>query len=396
MLSHIKILDLTDEKASFCSRLLADMGALVIKVEKPGGDPSRMRGPFLEDRPDPEKSLSFFYSNTNKLGITLNLKCDAGRKIFAGLVKRTDVVIESFPPGHLDKIGLGFDSLSRINPGMIMASITGFGQTGPRKDFKTSDLVASAFGGQMYVSGSPAMPPVRIFGEQSYYTASLFAAVGILLALRKRSWDGKGEHIDISLQEAVVSTLEHVMIRYFNEAVIARREGSRHWNNLFCVLRCKDGFIHLTPFQYWDTLLELMESEGMAQDLGEERWKDEGYRIEHRDHVLQVMEEWTKTHTAVELFQLGQVMRFPWAPVHTLDDVLASSQLEERGFFTDSAGPEISEKLRYPGQPYKFSAPLPRRKRRPPLIGEDNERVYKEELGFDGDDLKRLSSEGVI
>ena len=220
------------------------------------------------------------------------------------------------------------------------------------------------------------MPPVRILGEQSYYTASLFAAVGILLALRKRTGDGKGEHIDISLQESMVSTLEHVLIRYFNEAVTAKRQGSRHWNNLFCVLECKDGLIHLTPFQYWDTLLEWMDSEGMAQDLGEEKWKDEGYRVKRGNHVLQVLEEWTKTHTAEELFQLGQLMRFPWAPVLSLKDVLVSPQLKKRGFFMDSADPEISRELRYPGLPCKSSIPLPVHRRRAPMIGEDNERVY--------------------
>jgi crotonobetainyl-CoA:carnitine CoA-transferase CaiB-like acyl-CoA transferase len=260
LLTEIRVLDLSDEKGSFCSKLLADMGAYVIKVEKPGGNSSRMIGPFWGDSPHPERSLSFFYNNTNKFGITLNLECDAGRKLFAQLISKTDVVVESFTPGYLDTLGLGFDFLSEMNPRLIMASITGFGQTGPRKDFKSCDLVASAFGGQISISGSPSLPPIKPFGEQSYLAASLFAAVGILLALQGRARNGKGEHIDISLQEAAISTLDHVMIRYFHEHVITKRQGNRYWNTFFSILPCKNGFIHLTPFQHWETLVEWLDS----------------------------------------------------------------------------------------------------------------------------------------
>ena len=396
LLTEIRVLDLSDEKGSFCSKLLADMGAYVIKVEKPGGNSSRMIGPFWGDSPHPERSLSFFYNNTNKFGITLNVECDAGRKLFAQLISKTDVVVESFPPGYLDKLGLGFDSLSETNPRLIMASITGFGQTGPRKDFKSCDLVASAFGGQISISGSPSLPPIKPFGEQSYLAASLFAAVGILLALQGSARNGKGEHIDISLQEAAISTLDHVMIRYFHEHVITKRQGNRHWNNFFSILPCKDGFIHLTPFQHWETLVEWLDSEGMARDLHEEKWRDEAYRIEHADHVIEVLQEWTMTHTAHELFELGQLMRFPWAPIHSPEEVLASPQLKARGFFMDCKGPEIPSVLKYPGLPYTFSTPFSFPCKRAPLIGEDNANVYQRELGLQDEDLARLSSEGVI
>ena len=170
-----------------------------------------------------------------------------------------------------------------------MVSVTGFGQSGPRRDFKSCDLVASALGGQMYVCGSPSLPPMKAYGQQSYLTASLYAALGVLLALRKRAKTGKGDHIDISLQDAVASTLEHVMIRYYHDQVVARRSGNRHWNDFFCILPCKDGFIHLTPFVEWETLVDLLESEGKAEDLKEEKWNNEAYRTEHLDHVIEVL-----------------------------------------------------------------------------------------------------------
>ncbi len=164
-LSGIRILDLADEKGSFTSKLLADLGAYVIKLESPQGDSSRKIGPFIENLPHPERSLFFFYHNTNKFGITLDLEKEEAHDIFLRLIKRSDVVVETFPPGYLEKHGLGFEVLSKINPKIILVSITGFGQYGPRSLFKSSDIVASAFGGQMYVSGLPESPPLRPFGE---------------------------------------------------------------------------------------------------------------------------------------------------------------------------------------------------------------------------------------
>ena len=395
-LTGIEVLDLADEKASFCSKLLADLGARVIKIEKPGGDPSRQIGPFAGGFPHPERSLFFCYNNTSKMGLTLNLEHDEGKALFFKLLKKTDIIVETFRPGYLKEIGLGFDLLSGKNPQLILVSVTGFGENGPRSQYQSCDLVASAFGGQMYVSGSPSTPPLKAFGEQSYYTASLFAATGILLAIRKRSQTGRGDRIDISLQESVVSTLDHVMVRYFYEQIIPKRQGNLHWNYSFCILSCKDGHLLMTPFQQWETLVEWMDSEGMAEDLKDDRYREEGYRLGHIDHVIEVLERWTKTHTRRELFELGQLMRFPWGPVHSPKEVLDSPQLKERSFFIDVDHPEIGTSLRYPGAPYKFSYYSSDRRKRPPLIGEDNVQIYQGELGLSDEELQRLSSLGVI
>ncbi len=389
-LRGIRVLDLADEKASFCSKLLADLGAQVIKVEKPGGDPSRNIGPFWNNSPHPERSLFFFYNNTNKLGITLDLKQIEDRTKFIRLVKQSDVVVETFPPGHLEDLGLGFEILTETKPDLILASVTGFGQNGPRRNYKTCDLVASAFGGQMYVSGSPSRPPLNVFGEQSYYSASLFAAIGILLALRKRAFSGAGVHIDISLQEAVAATLEHVMVRFFHDHVIPTRQGNVHWDNSFIILPCKDGFIHMSLFQNWETLVEWMASEGMEEDLLDLKWKDEAYCHEHLGHIIEVLQRWTKNHTAHELFEIGQLMRFPWAPVHSPQDILGSPQLEARGFFKDVDHPEINSSLRYPGLPFQCIPSLPALSRRAPLIDEHNDQVL--ETGFMADNEGAKSS----
>jgi len=395
-LSGRRILDLADEKASFCSKLLADMGAEVFKIERPGGDTSRTVGPFWGNRLHPEKSLSFWYHNTGKLGITLNLDSEEGQQIFRRLAQNADVVVESFPPGYLDKLGAGYQALSELNPGLIMASVTGFGQDGPHREYHSCDIVASATGGQMSVCGAPDTPPLKPYGQQPYYLSSLFAATGILLALRQRKQSGQGQHIDISMQEAVAATLEHVMVRYFYEGTVSRRQGSRHWNDSFCTLPCKDGHILLSPSMEWDTLVDLLDNEGLAADLKEEKWRDEAYRAQHFDYIIQALQRWTSNHTTAELFELGQLMRLPWAPVASPANVADSPQLNARNFFVPVAHPEADTSFIYPGAPYKFSRSPWSIPRRAPLIGEHNARIYTDELGLSKEDIDGLAARHVI
>lgn len=379
-LSDMRILDLADEKACFCTKLLADMGAYVIKVEKPGGDAARNLGPFFKGTSSSRTSLSFFFNNTNKLSITLNLKNKEGREIFLKLVKETDVIVETFPPDFLKKCGLDFETLSGVNSRLILASVTGFGRQGPRRDYKACDLVLSAFGGQMYVCGSPSAAPLKAFGGQSHHSASLFAAFAIMLALRQRAETGEGQHIDISLQASVTATLEHVMHRYFAEGVIHRRRGSRHWNDDFCVLPCKDGFIQATLFQHWETMIEWLDGEGMAEDLKDEKWLDEDYRREHLAHVVEVLEKWTATHTRDEIFELAQLMRFPWAPVQTPDEILHCPQLNARNFFVEQDFPQIGATLKYPGMPFRYAGRLHLSNAPAPQPGEHNEKIYRQQF----------------
>jgi crotonobetainyl-CoA:carnitine CoA-transferase CaiB-like acyl-CoA transferase len=395
-LDNLRILDITDEKASFCTKLLADMGARVIKVEKPGGDASRSIGPFFKDTSRSKHSIPFFYNNTNKLGITLDLEHDEGQSIFSKLVPNTDVIVETFAPGELKRMGLNFEALSSLNPKLILASVTGFGSNGPRINFKTNDMVASAYGGQMYVCGSPSAPPLKSFGDQSYNAASLFAATAILLALRNRAKTGTGEHLDISLQASVTATLDHVMLRYFAESIIFQRQQSLHWNEGFVILPCKDGFIHVTLFQKWETLIEWLATEGKAQDLADEKWLDEDYRRQHLGHVMTVLEKWTTAHTMDEIFELAQLMRFPWAPVRSPNEVCSSPQLKARKFFVEREYGASGKTVNCPGTPYKTSSNLEARNTAAPVPGEHNELIYRQELGFSGKKLKRLYERKVI
>jgi benzylsuccinate CoA-transferase BbsE subunit len=314
-LSGYRILDLTDEKALLCGRLLADMGAEVIRIEK-------AESPFR-------------WENLSKKSVTLNIEAKGCQGLFQGLVEKSDVLIESQPPGYLDKLGLGYSQLAQINPRLVMASITPFGQDGPYRDYKADDLVASAMGGQLYVNGEPEKPPLKLFGNQSYYLASLLAAIGVLLALMRRHDSGKGQHIDISLQECVAASLDQVLVRYFYEGAVVQRQGSLHGRGMFRAFACQDGYVLLSMFYQWPTLVEWLDSEGMAEDLTDEKWLSRDYRLKNLDHIIDVLERWTKRHSKSQLVERGQAMRFPWAEVASVSDLLASPQLKARNFWLD-------------------------------------------------------------
>jgi len=332
--STLRVLDLTDDKGRFCCRLLADMGAEVIRIGKPG------------------KSADFHWEDRGKRWVSLDIELKPGQALFRRLLKTADVLVESHPPGYLDSLGLGYNELNKINPRLIMASITAFGQAGPYRDYKSSDIVASAMGGQLYVNGEPGKPPLKIFGNQSYYLASLFAAIGVMLALYHRHSSGKGQHIDISLQECVAAALDHVLPRYFYQGEVAERRGSLHWNGAFRVFPAEDGYVLLSLFYQWETLVEWLASEGMASDLTDKKWVDRDYRLEHIDHIIEVVERWTKSHTVAELVEKGQAMRFPWAGVASITELLASPQLKTRGFWRESEN--RGKKYKLPGTPLRF------------------------------------------
>lgn len=395
-LESVKVLDVADERGQFCAKLLADMGADVVKVEPPGGDPSRDIGPFLQDIHHPDKSLSFWYQNTNKRGITLNLRREKGREIFLKLACAADIVVESFPPGYLHKLDLGYEILKVHNPSLIMTSITDFGQTGPWKDYKSCDLVASALGGQMYVCGDRNTPPLKPYGEQAYLASSLFGVFGTMLALRCCRFSGKGQHVDVSMHECVAGMLEQVNVRYVYEQVVARRQGSLHWNNAFRLFACRDGYILLTLFHQWETLVEWLDSEGMADDLKNGKWGDPENRLRGIEHVIQVVERWAGNHRVMELVEQGQAMHFPWAEVSDVNGLWNNSQLSDRGFFVEVTHPELGASFKYPGAPCRFTGSTNRIFKRAPLIGEHNRLVYEEEMGFSQKEIAALVREGII
>ncbi|MFC2051317.1 CaiB/BaiF CoA transferase family protein [Chloroflexota bacterium] len=380
-LAGYRILDLTDAKGMLCSRLLADMGAEVTRVEK--AEEARARNPF------------FVANNLGKLSVTLNLEAKPGQELFKQLVKTTDVIIESYKPAYLETLGLGYNQLSKINPRLIMASITDFGQEGPYRDYKSDDMVASALGGQMYACGEPQLPPLKHFGCQAYYSACLFAANGILLALWSRHTSGRGQHIDISIQECVAATLDHVLVRYLYEGVVAKRQGSLYWNNAFRIFTCRDGYILLSLFQQWQTLVEWLDDEGMAEDLTDKKWLNREKRLEQLDHIIEVLERWTRRHTVAELVEKGQLMRFPWAEVSSIAELVDNPQLKERDFFIEVEHPGSDKKLKFPGAPCKLSRSPWQVGSRAPTPGEHNMAVYGE-LGLSEQDIEILIKNRVI
>ena len=402
-LQGIRVIDLADEKAAYCSKLLADLGAEVVKVERPGGDLSRGYGPFSGNLPGPERSLSFWYNNSGKLGITLDLEDHEDKRQFLDFVSTSDVIVESSSPGYLRTLGLDFESLSPINPGLIMASITGYGQDGPRSNYKTCDLAACAAGGQMYVSGEPDKPPLKAYGNQSYFLSSLFAANGIMLALRWRDHSGKGQHIDISMQEAVAAALEHVLVQYFNEGAVPCRKGSLQWNCSSDLFPCRDKFVLLTFNREWETLVGLLDHQHMAADLTHAAWRDEEFRKQNIENIQEVLSFWTCMQNSRDVFELGQSMRFPWAIVNSIRDVMENEQLSARGFFVPAQHPEARDEFRVPGPVIRFNDSHEHKWQRAPVIGEHNamlEQLVKRVAsahpsGGEGKQNSKLPLEGV-
>ena len=246
----------------------------------------------------------------------------------------------------------------------------------------------------MYVCGEPETSPLKPFGNQAYYSACLSAAIGILLALWNRHTSGRGQHIDISLQECVASTLDHILVRYFYEGVVARRQGSLHWNNAFRIFPCRNGYILLSLFQQWETLVEWLDAEGMAEDLTDKKWLDREKRLQQIDHVIDVLERWTKSHTVAELVEKGQLMHFPWAEVTSIPGLMDSPQLKERGFFVEVEHPQSGKKYKFPGVPCKLSRSPWRVGSHVPTVGEHNKEIYQE-LGLSEKEIEALIKQGV-
>jgi len=408
MLSQYRVLDLTDEKGQFCGKLLGDLGADVIKIEKPGGDSSRNIGPFYHDEPDPEKSLYWFAFNTSKRSITLNIGAADGQEILRRLVKNADFLIESFPPGYMDKLGLGYSSLEKINKDIIMVSITPFGQTGPYKDFKAPDIVAWALGGHTYQVGEPDRPPVRIsHHSHSYLHAAAEAAVAAMVALRYRKLTRQGQHVDVSIQEAVLHSTDQQETTGRWDAI---RENRRRGDPLVrSALKrtgmwpCKDGFV---IWIYWfglsahwsQPLIDWMDEEGELDDylrnFDFRGFDQTGATQEDIDRLAEPTRRFFARRTKAELYHRALTHRIQLYPVSTVTDVVGDEQLAGRGFWVDIEHPELGT-ITYPGAFVQASETPLGVMRCPPHIGEHNREVYQE-IGVSDEDLVALRQSGVV
>lgn len=398
-LENVRVLDLADQKGVYCTKLLADLGADVIKVEPPGGDPGRRIGPFYHNEVDPEKSLHWFHFNTSKRGITLNLENEDGRGIFKRFIEKTSILVETYPPGYLEELGIGYAELSKVNPALVMTSITNFGQTGPWKDYKSSDLVALALGGLLYYCGWPEGPPMRMAGSMAYHQVSVESAVGTLIAYYHSMLTGEGQQLDVSLHQAIPICLQSRPQIYTKTGDIGERPGDEHVEAASGVFPCKDGFVDIHIFLHaWDALVGWINSDGMGEDLKEEKWKDPFFRLQEQNfkHIDDILRSFLMRHTKREIYEEGQTRGVVVGMVDTAAEVVENRQLKARSFFVDVEHPELKEKLRYLGPPYRLAETPWRISRRAPLIGEHNNEIYTEELGFSGSEVSRLKKAQVI
>ncbi|HUI27771.1 MAG TPA: CoA transferase [Candidatus Kryptonia bacterium] len=381
-LEGVRVLDLADETGAYCGKLLADMGADVIKIEPPGGDPARAIGPFFEGtgvRATPDdtrnRSLFFWHYNTNKRSVVIDLTLLDGREQFARLATTADIVVETFPPGHLDTLGLGYEQLARRNPRLSVVSLTPFGQDGPYRNWRTSDTVAQALGGMLFVNGHPDEPPLRSLGLQAYHSASTYAAMGAMLALLAREHCGRGQHVDVSIQEAVAATVEHVSGYFHQTGAVEVRRGTLHWSRYFRVAKCRDGYVLHCSLGDWTSLIEWVKGDGKAQELAGAEWEDFNHRRRNCVRLFDVLDQWAKDYNVADLMEGAQLRRLPYAAVLSPETLPENPQLIDRGFFVPVEHPELPRTLTYPGAPYQFGESKWAIRQRPPLLGEHTNEV---------------------
>ena len=415
LISH-RVLDLTNEKGFLCGKVLGDLGADVIKIEPPGGDPARNRGPFYKDMVHPEKSLFWLYTNLNKRGITLNLGLGEGREIFKELVAKADAVIESFEPGYLDSLGLGYSELERLNPGLVMTSITTFGQKGPYSHFKATDLVGMAMGGMVRIFGYPDETPVRPSLPQFYYLGSLHGTAGTMMALYHRELTGEGQWVDVSCQGAVAKSLMDVVpwwdlgkvnVKGSGRWIITHRPQPLGNLRVTRIWECKDGHVVFmlgggaqTGFVASSrALVELANANGMGLELKDfdwSTWNAAGVPQEDADRIMKPLADFLKTKTKAELFSEAVKRSILMVPIQHIGELVESSQLKEREFWVDVPHPELGSTVTCSGFPMKISGFTYRPQRRAPLIGEHNEEIYSGELGRSKGELALLKAQRVI
>ena len=381
----------------YCAKLLADMGAEVVKVEEPAaGDDARRWGPFRGDAPHPEKSGLFLYLNTNKLGMTLNPRLATGREVFLRLAAASHIVIEDSPPGVMEELGLGYQALSEANPALVMVSITPFGQKGPYAGYKGYYLNTYHSGmlGHITPVGSslPDREPLKSGGLLGEFACGLVAAVATLGASYARQVSGHGQHVDVSKQEALVG--------------LGRMNAASFANGVRCPSRtvrlsgrggmipCRDGHVcvHIPENHQWAGLVEIM---GFPEWATDERYKTTAGRMLHLNEVMPRIREWASSHTKEEIYHPAQRLSSTVTPVMTAEDVVNSQQAKARGFIREIEHPEAGG-FRYPTSPFLFSRTPWTLERPAPCLGEHNEEILVGRLGFSREELAEMAAMGVI
>lgn len=413
MLSAYRVLDLTTERGLLCGQILGDLGADVIKVEPPGGSPARQLGPFYQDQPHPDRSLLWWAYNRNKRGITLDLTSPAGKEIFLRLVQSAHFLIESDNPGAMTQLGLGYDTLAALNPGLIYISISAFGQDGPKASYADSDLVILTASGPTILSGDSDRAPLRLSVPQAYLHACAEAATAAMLANHERHRSGHGQYIDVSAQQAIaLATQAYILSGPYKDVEIQRMAGGIKVGPITIRLLwpAKDGYVAITYLfgtafgHFTKRLMDWIHEEGLCSDeiqamdwvrFGGELFAG-GEAIAKFEQLKLIVEDFTTTKTKAELLQGALERTLLIAPISKLDEVVDSPQLNARGYWQEIAHPELGQTFKYPGPFVKFSETPITYRRRPPLVGEHNREIFVNELGMSEQQMVTLQSAGTI
>lgn len=401
-LTGVKVLEYAHFVAGpYCTKLFADNGAEVIKVEEPNvGDEARRRGPFPGDIPDIECSALFLYLNTNKKGITLNMDTTTGREIFKKLVREADILIEDNPPHRMQELGLDYQSLKQANPQLIMASITPFGQTGPYRDYKCYYLNTFHGSGFGYLTPADTLDPqvlerepIMMGGFLAEYYSGVHASIAVQAALYMRRMAGIGQQVDVSKQETQYVAQKIDMAAQHEEGEVlsrASKAGSHSWGGL---LPCKDGYVHMMGTQPHQVaaIFDLMGNPEWSKD---EKFSPEQFHL-HSFDMRPYVVAWVAEHTKEEIWHGGQKRGAPLGAVYTIGEVMHSEHLKAREFFVEIDHPKAG-KLSYPSTPFRFSGTVQAFQHPAPLLGEHNKEIYCERLGYSSDDLVQMRRTGVI
>jgi benzylsuccinate CoA-transferase BbsE subunit len=410
-LAGLLVLELADETGHFCGKLLGDLGADVVKIEPPNGERCRHTGPFVEDIPHPDRSLSFWYYNTSKRGITLDLNTADGRGLFRRMAAGADVILETFRPGFLESVGLGFETLREQNRGLILCSLTPFGQTGPWRDYLSSDLLHLAAGGQMASCGYdeadvPNAPPIAPGGGNAWHMGCHFAYMAIMAALVHRTVSGQGQSIDVSIHEACALTTESAVANFVFRGETLRRQTGRHHAagpTPRTQFRAKDG-MYVTALisggltvRNVRNLAALMDGYGMAGDLKDAKYDDPAVIAANASHIIDgLLAGFIGSLPAEEIYHAAQNRGFTWGSVRPVEALLDDAHLRDRGFWKQVEHPELGRSVLYPGEAAIYNGSPWGISRRAPLVGEHNVEVYCGELGLSRMELSVLAENRVV
>ena len=393
-LDDVKVLDFSRMYAGpFCTMVLRELGAEVIKVEIPGGgDGVRNIPPITQGG----ESYIFVNLNRGKKSITLNLDTQRGQEISKELVKKVEVVVENFTPGVMDRLGLGYEELKKVNPGLIYASLSGFGHTGPRRLQPAYDTVAQAMGGFMSVTGFPDNPPTKAGPGLADFVSPLYTTISILAALRHREKGGKGQHIDISMQDCIwaITAVQFAAI-YFHTGEVPPRVGNRQLEATpFGTFPARDGYvvIAVVTVGQWENFLRVIGREDL---IGVEEYATQVERLKRWQEVDAMIEEWTKKRSVKEIVETLNNAHLPCSPVPTFDEVANDPQLLSREMVIE-VEQLLSGNLKVPGSVFKLSETPGEAKYSAPFLGEHNYEIFRDLLGYGEAEINKLAQEGII